>query len=182
MRVEHRLVEVHQIHLVHRQHHMADADQLHQEAVPAGLGQHALARVDQDDGQVGGRGAGDHVAGVLFVARRVGDDELALVGGEEPVGDIDGDALFALGRQAVHQQGEVDLAALGADALGVRLQRGQLILEDHLGVVEQAADQGGLAVVHRAAGDEAQQGLVLVGVQIGVDVLGDEIGDMSHQK
>ena len=57
---------------------------------------------------VGGRGAGDHVARVLLVARRVGDDELALVGGEEAVGDVDGDALLALGRQAVDQQREVD--------------------------------------------------------------------------
>ena len=63
----------------------------------ARLGQHALARVDQDDGEVGGRGAGDHVARVLLVARRVGDDELALVGGEEAVGDVDRDALLALG-------------------------------------------------------------------------------------
>ena len=108
------------------------------------------------------------------MAGRVGDDELALVGGEEAVGDVDGDALLALGGQAVDQQGEVDLAALGADLLGVGLQRGQLVLEDHLGVVEQAADQGRLAVVHRAAGEEAQQALVLVGVEIGLDVLGDE--------
>ncbi len=46
----------------------------------ARLDQHALARVDQDDGEVGSRGAGDHVAGVLLVARGIGDDELALVG------------------------------------------------------------------------------------------------------
>ena len=32
---------------------------------------------------------------------RVGDDELALVGGEEAVGDVDRDALLALGGQAV---------------------------------------------------------------------------------
>jgi hypothetical protein len=33
----------------------------------------------------------------LLVAGRVGDDELALLGREEAVGDIYGDALFALG-------------------------------------------------------------------------------------
>jgi hypothetical protein len=48
-------------------------------------------------GEVGGRGAGGHVARVLLVARRVGDDELAPVGGEVAVGDVDGDALLALG-------------------------------------------------------------------------------------
>jgi hypothetical protein len=153
--------------------------------VAAGLGQHALAGVDQDHGRVGGRGAGDHVAGVLLVAGRVGDDELALVGGEEAVGDVDGDALLALGGQAVDQQGEVDRAALGADPLGVGFEGRHLVLEDHLAVVEQPADQGRLAVVHRPAGDEAQQRLVLVGDQIGVDVVGDQVGglvDRIHQK
>ena len=83
------------------------------------------------------------------MARRVGDDELALVGGEEPIGDIDGDALFPLGGEAVDEQGEIDLAALGADALGVRFESRELVLEDLFGVVEQAADQGGFAVVDR---------------------------------
>src|SRR3546814_4622699 len=46
-------------------------------AVPAGLGQQALARVDQHDRQLGGGRAGGHVAGVLLVAGAVGDDELA---------------------------------------------------------------------------------------------------------
>ena len=43
----------------------------------AGLLADAVARVDQDDREVGGGRAGDHVARVLLVARRVGDDELA---------------------------------------------------------------------------------------------------------
>jgi hypothetical protein len=87
---------------------VADAEQRGDEAVAAGLGQHALARIDQDHGKVRGRGAGDHVARVLLVAGRVGDDELALLGGEEAVGDVDGDALLALGAQAVDEQREVD--------------------------------------------------------------------------
>src|SRR5262245_30231488 len=74
------------------------------EAVPAGLRQHALARVDQDHREVGGRRAGRHVARVLLVARAVGDDELALVGGEVAVGDVDRDALLALGLEAVEQE------------------------------------------------------------------------------
>ena len=67
-----------------------------------------LARVDEHDREVGGRGAGDHVAGVLNVAGRVGDDELAPRRGEVAVGDVDGDALLALGAQAVGQQRQVD--------------------------------------------------------------------------
>jgi hypothetical protein len=42
------------------------------------------------------------------VARRVGDDVLARAGREVAVGDVDGDALFALGLQAVGEQRQVD--------------------------------------------------------------------------
>ena len=107
-------------------------EQRDQVAVPAGLGEDALAGVDQDHREVGRGGAGDHVAGVLLVARGVGDDELALVGGEEPVGDVDGDALLALGGQPVDQQGEVEVPALGAELLRVGLQGVELVFEDQL--------------------------------------------------
>ena len=72
---------------------------------------------------------------------RVGDDELALVGGEEAVGDVDRDALLALGGEAVDEQREVDVAALRADLLRVGLERGELVLEQHLRFVQQPADQ-----------------------------------------
>ena len=59
-------------------------------------------------GQIGGGCAGGHVARVLFVPRRVGDDELAPRRGEIAVRDVDGDALLALGAQAVGQQRKID--------------------------------------------------------------------------
>ena len=46
---------------------------------------------------------------------RVGDDELAPLGREEAVGDVDGDALLALGGEAVHQQREIEVVALRAE-------------------------------------------------------------------
>jgi hypothetical protein len=67
-RVELRLIIADQVHLVHRQHDVADADQVREIGVAPRLGQHALARVDQDHREVGGRGAGHHVAGILLVA------------------------------------------------------------------------------------------------------------------
>lgn len=70
----------------------------------AGLIQHPLAGVDQDDGQIAGGGAGGHVARVLLMARGVRDDKFALGGGEIAVGHVDGDALLALRLQAVYQQ------------------------------------------------------------------------------
>jgi hypothetical protein len=97
--------------------------------VAAGLRQHALPRVDQDDGEVRGRGAGGHVPRVLLVTGRVGDDEAPCGCGEEAIGDVDGDALLALGLQAVDQQGEVQPRPLRAEAARVGLERAQLILE-----------------------------------------------------
>ena len=153
---------IHQVDLVHRQHDMADAQQRGDIGVAAGLGQHALARVDQDDGEIGVGGAGRHVAGILLMARRVGDDEFALVGGEEAIGDVDGDALLALGFQPVHQQREIDILAGGAEFLGILFQRRQRVFEQQLGVVEQPPDQGGLAVIDAAAGEKAQQGFLFL--------------------
>ena len=46
--------------------------------------------------------------------------------------------------------------------LRILLQRRQMILEQQLGIVEQPADQRGLAVVDAAAGEEAQQRLLLL--------------------
>jgi len=60
--------------------------------------------------------------------------------------------------------------AAGADPLRVIAQSRELILEYHFRFVQQAADQGGLAVVHRAAGNEAQQALALMSAQVLVDV------------
>ncbi len=41
--------------------------------------------------------------------------------------------------------------------IGRLLYESKLVFEDHLGLVQQPADQGRLAVIDRAAGDEAQQ-------------------------
>jgi hypothetical protein len=180
--VERLLRVVDQIHLVDGQHHLADADQAGKVAVATRLRQHALARVDQDDGDVGGRRARDHVARVLLVAGGVGDDELAAVRREEAVRDVDRDALLALGRQAVDEQREVDVAALRAPLPGVVLDGRELVLEQHLRFVQQPPDDGGLAVVDGAAGDEAQQALFLVLLEVLLDVGRDEVGNVCHQK
>ena len=148
----------------------------------ARLRQHALARVDQHHGEVGVRRAGRHVAGVLLVAGRVGDDEFALVGREEAIGDVDGDALLALGLQPVDQQREVDVVAVGAELLGILFQRRELILEQHLGIVKQAADQRGLAVIDAAAGEEAQERLVFLLGEEGFEIeVGRSLSQPRHR-
>ncbi|MNX90770.1 hypothetical protein D3C86_1228300 [compost metagenome] len=116
------------------------------------------------------------------MAGGVGDDELALVGGKEAVSHIDGDALLALGAQAVDQQGEIQFVTLGAEFFRVGFELAKLVLEQRLGLIQQAADQGALAVVDTATGDEAQQLLVLLLLQVGRQVVIACIGDRVHQK
>ena len=159
------LGEVHQVHLVHRQHDVADAKQRHQIAVAAGLGDDSRAGIDQDNGQTGSGAAGNHVTGVLFVSRRVGNDEFPVVGREIAVGHVDGNALFALGFQSIEQQGIVDVFAGIADALAVALQGIQLVFVDFLAVVQQPPDEGGFAVVDRAGCEETQQVFLFVAVE-----------------
>ena len=154
---------------------MLDPEQGDDEAVTLGLGKHAVARVDQDDGQLTGRGPRGHVAGVLFVPRGVGDDELPLLRREVAIGHIDGNSLFPLGLKTVDEERQVELIAGGALALTIALDRGKLIFIDQLGVMEQSADERALAVIDAAAGQEAKQLLVLVPGEIGLDVFLDQL-------
>ena len=82
--------------------------------------------------------------------------KLPLGRGEVAVGDVDRDALLALGAQAVGQQREVERALAAAPLAGLG-DVVELVLEHLLGVVQQPADQRALAVVNRAGGGEAQE-------------------------
>ena len=144
-----------EVHLVDAEHEVADAEQRGDRGVPARLLGGAVAGVDEEQDEVGGRAARHHVAGVLGVAGGVGDDELAFRRGEVAVGDVDRDALLALGPQPVGQQRQVHVLVAPGEARA--LDGFELVLEDLLRVVEQPADQRGLAVVDRAGGREAQQ-------------------------
>ena len=161
---------------------MTNAQQADDEAVAAGLSLHPAPGVDQDDGQIAGGRAGGHIAGVLLVARAVGNDEFALVGAEIAISHVDGNALLPLRLQAIHQQGQVYLLVGGVVLLGVSLYRRQLILENQFGIMQQPANQGRFAVVDITAGDEAQQVLVFVLAQVFQNIAGDQIGLVGHQK
>ena len=97
---------VDEIHLVDGEDDALHADDVEDGRVAPRLPLHAVARVDQHDGDVGVRGARRHVARVLLVAGAVDDDEAARRGVEVAPGDVDGDALLALGDEAVEQQAE----------------------------------------------------------------------------
>ena len=135
---------------------MFDAEQRDDRRVTMRLGEQPLARVDEQDGEIGARGARRHVARVLLVAGRVGDDEAALVGLEIAVGDVDRDALLALGLEPVDEQGEIDRLAGRAVLDRIPFERRDLIVENEVLFPEKPADQGRFAVVHRAAGEETQ--------------------------
>ena len=153
--VEDLAVEIDQVHLVDGQRELGDPEQLRDSRVAPRLDADAVARVDQQNRDVGGRGAGGHVARVLLVPRRVGEDELAARGGEIPVRDVDRDALLALGLEAVGEQREVDRP--GRAVLRRLLDRADLILVDRSRVVQQPADQRALPVVDAAGGADAEQ-------------------------
>src|SRR5690606_33309184 len=89
-------------------------------------------------------------------ARCVGDDERPCGRGEIAVRHIDGDALLAFGAQAVGEQRQVGL--LVATRAAGPLYRVELVEEHGLGVVEQPADERGLAVVDADSGGMAQKG------------------------
>ena len=74
------------------------------------------------------------------------------------------------------------VVALRAELPGVGLERGELIGEDQLGLVQESADERALAVVHAAAGDEPEHGLALVGVQVVLDIAVARGRRRGHQK
>ncbi len=134
---------------------MLDAQKVRDERVAARLRQHAVARIDQDDGKVGRRCAGRHVARVLLVAGRIGDDELPLRRREVTVRDVDRDALFALGAEAVGQKSKIDMtAAAVCRSFG---NAGKLVLVDALRIVKQASDERTFAVIDAAGCGKTQE-------------------------
>ena len=161
---ESRRIVTDKIDLVHREHDVADAEQRDDRRMPMRLGKQSLAAIDEKDGEIAVGGAGRHIARILFVARRIGDDEGALAGRESAIGDIDRDALLAFCFESVDQQREIDVGADGAVFLRIALERGELIVENELLLIKQPADESRFAVVDRTAGEKAQgRQRVLVG-------------------
>ena len=72
------------------------------------------------------------------MARSIGDDELPSERVEVAVCDINSDALFTLGLEAVSKQGEID--AFSTSPFVVALRRGNLILECATRVDKKAAN------------------------------------------
>src|SRR5258708_36518847 len=69
---------------------------------------YAIARVQKEGGDVGRGCTGRHVARVLLMTRRVGENELAFRRGEIAVGHVDRDALLSFRLQPIGEEREVD--------------------------------------------------------------------------
>jgi hypothetical protein len=146
---------VDQVHLVHGDQQPAHPQQGGDGAVPPGLGEHAPAGVHQQDGGLRGGGGRRHVARVLLVAGGVRQDHVAPGAAQVAVGHVDGDPLLALGPETVGEEREVQGGP--AAARRVQAQAGQLVLGQGAAVVQEPADERGLAVVHAAEGHDPEQ-------------------------
>jgi hypothetical protein len=109
---------VDEVHLVDGEDHALHADDVEDARMTARLPFHAVARIDEHDGDVGVGSAARHVARVLLVPGAIDDDEAARIRIEIAPGDVDGDALLALGDEAVDEQAEIGLRATAGGASG----------------------------------------------------------------
>src|SRR5208282_1462558 len=137
---------------------VADAKQRNDDRMAMGLRQQPLARVDEHNGDVGVGRPGRHVAGILLVARRVRNDERTPCGCEVTIGDVNRDALLALGFEPIDKQREIDVILDRSEFLRVALESGELVVEDQFLLVKQSPDERGLAVIDRTARQETQGG------------------------
>ena len=148
-------IEAHAIHLVDDDHHLPHAEEVQEIAVAAGLVAHALRRVHHEHGGIGLRRASDHVAEKLGMSRRVDQNDITRRGAQPNLAGVDGDALIALGLQGIEQERPFEWhAAAGAHGL----ECVELAVRKTVRFVQQAADQGRLAVIDMADDHNAHQG------------------------
>ena len=168
--IKHRLVEVHQVHLVYGKHKVLDAQQGDKVGVTTGLCNHPRTCIHKNDCRIGCRAAGNHIAGVLLVSRSVGDDKLSVVGAEIAISHINGDALLALRLQSVEEQRIVDVLAGITATLAVALKRIELVFINLLTVEKQSTDECRFSVVDTSGGEKPQQVFLFVLVEKLLDI------------
>ena len=103
------LAIIYQVHLVDTHEDVRDLQKGGNEGVAFGLFDNSFARIDKDEGKVGGRSTSYHVTGILNVSWRICNDEFTLGCSKVAVGNIDGDALLAFVFKAVCEEAEVDV-------------------------------------------------------------------------
>ena len=166
--VEPFLGEVHQVHLIDRQHHVLDAQQRYQKSMTTGLGNHTRTGVYQDNCQIGRRATGNHITCILFVSRSIRNDKLTAIGREVAVSHINRNPLLTLRFQSIEQQSIVYMFACITYTLTVTFQCIQLIFVQFLTVKQQTSDQSRFSVIHRTGSQQSQQVFLFVFIQKGL--------------
>ena len=98
------------------------------------------------------------------------------------VGDVDRDALLALGAQAVGDQREIEVPAAGPMRARIGLERRELVVEQRPRLMEQPADQRRLAVVDAAADDQTDERPCRMRLQNPIGLRERGLGAVAHQK
>ena len=78
------------------------------------LGENPVDCIHEDNGDICGRRASDHIARILFMTGRVGDNEFTMIRRKETIRHIDRNALFAFCRQTIDKQCKVNVSPLRA--------------------------------------------------------------------
>mmetsp|Transcript_27789 Transcript_27789/g.88213 ORF Transcript_27789/g.88213 Transcript_27789/m.88213 type:complete len:440 (+) Transcript_27789:3276-4595(+) len=140
------------VDLVHADDHLLHAEGVGEESVLAGLailGDTGLeltsAGGDDEEGDIGLGGTGDHVLDEITVARGVNHGVVVLRGLELPQGDINGDTALALGLQVVEHPGILEGALAELGGLLLELLDGTLV--DTTALVDKVAGGGRLTGV-----------------------------------
>jgi hypothetical protein len=145
-----------EIDLVDRQDDGGRAHQRGDDGVPESLFDQSGANVDEQQRAIGARGGGGHVGGVLRMPRGVGEQDQPPRSGQTTMGDVDRHPLRALVLQPVDQKGRVGRVAHAAEPRGQPRDVGKLVLARRPAGDQQTPEQGRLAVIDRAADDDAQ--------------------------
>ena len=127
---------------------MLDTQQGNQESMATSLGNDTRTGIHQDNRQIGCRTTRNHISGILFVPRSIGNDELTVVGTEVAISHINRNTLFTFGLQPVEQQRIIDVFAGIPDTFAVAFQRIQLVFIYFLAVKQQTAYQRRFTVIH----------------------------------
>ncbi len=150
---EHLLVIIDQVHLVHGDHDLLEAEEREQEAVASGLFAQPLVGVHEEHRGIGARRAGDHVFEEFLVARGVDDGVGPPRRAEGHARGVHGDVLRLLLEQRVHQEGVFEFHALGLarglDALGLAVLHG-------MRVEQKPADERRFSVIDVTDDDEGK--------------------------
>ncbi len=143
-----------QVELVHRHRYLVEAQEAQQIGMPPRLLAEPLGGIDDQQGGVGAGRAAHHVGEELAVAGRIDDDDVSPGQTQPDLRGVDGDGLVPLGLERVEGEGPLDGDAA---ALAHRPQLLRLAGWQRADLMQQAADQGRLAVVDMADHHQLQK-------------------------